>query len=92
MMFLRQKHVINSLMKLAPADKLCKQLGPRSGPNKVRAQSGSKLFDTLMVFVKDFLKLLIFNKKISRLFKYEEIPSIQSIKNLTSYATIILLL
>ena len=31
---------------------VCKQIGSRSGPNKRQAQSGSKLYDTLMVFLK----------------------------------------
>ena len=39
---------------LLSADNLCKQFGPRSGLTKRRAWSGSKLFDTLMVFLKDF--------------------------------------
>ena len=36
------------------ADNFCKQFGPRSGPTKCRAWSVSKLFDTLMVFLKEF--------------------------------------
>ena len=31
------------------ADNLCKQFGPRSGPTKCWAWSGSKLFDSRMV-------------------------------------------
>ena len=38
------------------ADNLCKQFETRSGPTKCRAWSGSKLFDTLMVFLKEFFK------------------------------------
>ena len=33
-------------------DNLCKQFGPRSGPTKCLAWSGSKQFDTLMAFLK----------------------------------------
>ena len=38
------------------ADNLCKQFGPRSGPTLCRAWSWSKLFDTLMVFQKEFFQ------------------------------------
>ena len=42
----------------------CKQFGPRSGPAKRRAWSGSKLFDTLTVFLKDvFRKSWIWKKQ-----------------------------
>ena len=41
------------------ADNFCKIFGPRSGPTKCRAWSGSKLFDTLFVFLKNCLKKLI---------------------------------
>ena len=43
--------VFNSLPLLS-ADNLCNQFGPRSGPTKCRAWSGSKLFDSLMVLKK----------------------------------------
>ena len=43
----------------------CKQFGPRSGPTKCRARSGSKLFDTLMVLLKVFFEKVLF-EKISR--------------------------
>ena len=36
---------------------------PRSGPTKGRSRSGSRPFDTLIVFLKDFLKTLILKKK-----------------------------
>ena len=45
---------------LSSADKLCKQSGPRSGPTKRQAWSGSKLFDTLMVFLKDLFEKVNF--------------------------------
>ena len=44
------------------ADNLCKQFGPRSSPTKHRVWSGSKLFDTLMVFLKEFFKKVNFEK------------------------------
>ena len=51
---------------LSSADNLCKQFGPRSGPTKCPAGSGPKLFDTLMVFLNNFSKKLIFKKISSR--------------------------
>ena len=45
---------VNSLP--TTADNLCKQFGPRPGPTKCRPWSGSKLFDTLMVFLKEILE------------------------------------
>ena len=37
---------------VSSSDDLCKQFGPRSGPKKCRARSGSKQFDTVTVFQK----------------------------------------
>ena len=51
---------------MSSADNLCKQLRPRSGPTKRRACSGSNLFDTQMVFMKEFLKKVNFEKIIRR--------------------------
>ena len=48
---------------MSSADNFCEQFGPRSGPTKCRAWSGSNLFDTLMVFLKEFFKKLDFEKK-----------------------------
>ena len=45
------------------ADDLCKQFGPRSGPTKRRARSVSKLFDNLIVFLKEFFEKVDFEKK-----------------------------
>ena len=44
------------------ADNFCKQFGPRSGPTKRRASSGSNQFDTQMKFQKEILKKLILKK------------------------------
>ena len=41
---------------MSTADNFYKQIGPRLGPTKCWGWSGSQLFDTLMVFLKDFLK------------------------------------
>ena len=45
---------------VSSADNLCKQFGPRSGPIKRRASSGSNLFDTHMVFLKEFFEKVDF--------------------------------
>ena len=37
---------------VSSADNFCKQLGPRPGPKECLALSGSKLFDTLIEFLK----------------------------------------
>ena len=50
---------------VSSAHNLCKQIGPRSGPTKCPAWSGSNLFDIQMVFLKEFSKKLIL-KKIGR--------------------------
>ena len=43
-------------------DNLCKQFGPRSGLTWCRAWSGSELFDSLMVFLKEFFEKVDFEK------------------------------
>ena len=40
---------------MSSADNLCKQFGPRSGPTKCRAWSGSKLFDTLNMIIPEII-------------------------------------
>ena len=50
---------------MSSADNLCKQFGPRPGLTKCQAWPGSKLFDTLMVFMKEFFEKVEFGK-ISR--------------------------
>ena len=52
----------NSCLLVSSADKFCKQFGPRSGLTKSQALSGSKLFDTLMVLLKEFFKKVDFEK------------------------------
>ena len=49
-------------LQVSSADNLCKQFGPRSGPTKHRAWSESKLFDTLVVFLKVFFEKVDFEK------------------------------
>ena len=54
---------LNLCLPVSSADNLGKQLGPRSGPTNRRACSGSKLFDILMVFLKEFFQKVNFKKK-----------------------------
>ena len=53
-----QNSILTLCLLVLSSDDLCKQFGSRSGPiigqTNSRAESGSKLFDTLMVFLKDF--------------------------------------
>ena len=51
-------------LPLLSADNLCKQLGPRSKPNKMSFLRWTTASDTLMVFLKDFFKKLILNKTL----------------------------
>ena len=53
---------IQLLQQMSSADNLCKQFGPRPGPTECRSCSGSKLFDTLTVFLKEFLEKVNFEK------------------------------
>ena len=62
------------------ADNLCKQFGPRSGPTKCRAWSGSKLFNNLMVFLKEFFKKVDFEKNLQTTKKHPKLPSRQRAK------------
>ena len=48
------------------ADIHCKQFGPRLGLTKHQAFFGSKLFDTLMVFLKDSFEKVNLRKRKSR--------------------------
>ena len=44
---------------MSSADNLCKQFGHRSGPTTCQAWSGSKLFETMMVFLKEFFQKVV---------------------------------
>ena len=47
---------------VSSAENLCKQFVPRPGPTKCPACSGSKLFDTRMVFPKEYFEKVDFDK------------------------------
>ena len=51
---------------MSSAYNLCKQIGPRSGPTKCRAWSGSNLFDTLINFWKSgFWKISYLGQRVT---------------------------
>ena len=58
---------------VSSADNLYKQFGPRSGPTKCQAWSGSKLFDALIVFLKEFFEKVDFEKNHQTTKKREKI-------------------
>ena len=60
---------------------LGKQFGPRSGPTNLRAWSGSKLFDILMVFLEEVFSKGQFWKKSADNKKHRKLPSMQWVKN-----------
>ena len=54
----------------------CKQFGPRSGPTERRSRSGSKPFDTQILFRKEYFEKVNFEKKVSRRQQnHEQLPS-----------------
>ena len=59
---LDQTQKLTLYLLVSSADNLCKQLGSRSGPTFGRAWSGSKLFDILMVFLKEFFETTDYEK------------------------------
>ena len=64
---------------VSSAGNLCKQFGSRSGPTKCRARSGSKLFGTLKVFLKEFFEIFDFEKNQQTTKKHEKLPSRQRV-------------
>ena len=65
---------------LSSADILYKQIAPRSAGTECQFLSGSKTYDTLMVFLKDFFK-----EFRRRQYKHAKSPSMQTIKIYAAY-------
>ena len=65
---------------MSPADNYWKQFRPGSGPTSCRAWSGSKLFDTLLTFLKEFFEKVDFEKNQQTTKKHEKLPSMQRVK------------
>ena len=78
--YLRAEYCLTLCLLVLSADNLCKQLGPRSGLTKHHTWSGSKLFDTLMVFPKEFFEKVDFEKNRQTTKKHEQFPSWQRVK------------
>ena len=74
--------VLTLYLLVSSADNFCKQLGSRSGNPKHRDWSGSKQFDTLMAFLKEFFKKCDFEKIRRRQKSHEKLLSMQSVKTL----------
>ena len=71
---------------VSSADNFCKQFGPRSGPRKRLAWSGSNLFDTLMVFLEEFFEKVDFENNQQTTKKHENLRRGQRVKaNLKIY-------
>ena len=64
------------------ADIPCKQVGPRSGWTKSR--SGSKLFDTLTVYLKEFFQNINFEKNQQTTKKHVQFFGMQRVNSLPS--------
>ena len=71
---------LNACLLVSYADNFCKQFGTKSDPTKCRAWSGPKLFDILMVFLKEFFQKVDFGEKKNHQTtkKFEKLPSRQS--------------
>ena len=72
--FVVQKDVLTLYLLVLSADIFCKHVGTRSGPTKRRARSGSKLFDTLMVFLKEFFENVDFEINQQTTKEHEQFP------------------
>ena len=77
---------ITSITLVLSADKLWEQIGPRWCPKEYQARSGSNLFDTQMVFLKDFFEKLIWKNQQTRRWIMKNCPGC---KELTIYFIIV---
>ena len=75
---------------MSSAGNLCKQIGPRSGPTFCRARSGSKVFDTQMVFLKEFFVKVNFEKKSADDKMHEKLSSRLRVKWLMNFKVTVL--
>ena len=62
MLFSRRGALHILCLLLSSAYDICDQFGPRTGPTKCRACSGSKLFDTWMLLLKEVFEYVDFEK------------------------------
>ena len=73
-------HYLLHCLLVPSAHNLCKQVGPRSGPTKCRARSGSNLFDTQMVFLNEFFEKNDFEKFSRRRKSMKNFPGSKELK------------
>ena len=71
------------------ADNLCKQSGPRSRPSENWSLTGSKLLDTLKVFLKEFVKKYVFKKTANDDKSMKKVLSMQRVKNGNSFSYLV---
>ena len=81
---MQQNLFLTPNLLVSSADNVWKQIGPRSGPTECRAKSGSNLFDTLMVFLKEFFEIVDFEKDLQTTKKHEKLPRGQRV-NVTRF-------
>ena len=74
-----KKFKLTLCLIVSSAYNLCKQFGPRSGLTNVEPDLDPNCFDTLMVFLKEFLKKVDFEKNRHTTKKYAKIPSRQRV-------------
>ena len=84
---LDSKTLTQLYLLVSSADNFCKQIGPSSGPTKSRAWSGSNLFDTQMVFLKEFFEKVDFEKNQQTTKKHEKLPMMGRVKTSAMVAT-----
>ena len=67
-------------LQVSSADNLLKQVGPRSRPIKHPTWSGSNLFDTLMVFLREFFEKVKFENSQQMTKNQAKLPSMQRVQ------------
>ena len=72
------------------SDNLCKQIVPSPGPTCCRAWTGYKLFDTMIVFLKDFFGKKNERKNQQTTTKARKITQPKYVKNMFSKLTKVL--
>ena len=77
---------------VSSSDKFCKHFGPRWGPPKRRAWSRSNLFDTQMLFQKEFFEKVDFEKNQQTTKKHENFPRRQRVKSEENIQTLVRML
>ena len=72
---------------MSSADNFCKQFGPRSGPTVC---SGYKMFETLIVFLKEFFEKVDFEKNQQTTKKHENYSGGKELKAIFIYCNMLI--